>query len=211
MTEAAEFSRKDRPGRPTLVVVGEIDLANARPFAEELAELVGDAHSPAVVDLSGVTFFDSSGINVLVRTHAKAAEAGVELILEAPSHQVVTVLKLTGLGDHFQTSGGPLLQDVTSPSPAHLEHQSVLPVAATSVRLARSLLKSALAEHPMSEAEQEWSLLAISELVTNAVLYGERDLSVKIIPLPAGLEVEITDGSPERPVLGRPPPNGPGG
>ena len=77
----------------------------AAPFADRLAELIRDARSPAIVDLSGVTFFDSSGINVLVRASASAEAAGVDLILQAPSRQVVTVLNLTGLGDHFQTRG----------------------------------------------------------------------------------------------------------
>jgi anti-sigma B factor antagonist len=105
MGEPAEFSRADQAGEPTLVVVGEIDLASAVPFGQRLAELIRDARSPAVVDLSGVTFFDSSGINVLVRAGVSAEAAGVDLILQAPSRQVRTVLTLTGLADHFQTRG----------------------------------------------------------------------------------------------------------
>ena len=82
-----------------------------------------------------------------------------------------------------------------------VEQEFVLPLAAESVARARTLLLSALEQYPLSEAGTERSLLAISELVTNAVLHADDDLVLKIAASPAGVQVEIADGSPTPPVL----------
>ena len=102
MTGAAGFERCHRAGGSILVASGEIDLATADEFRDELRKLVADADSPALVDLSGVTFIDSSGIDVLAGVRRNAGDAGVELILVEPSPQVRMVLELTGLWDHFE-------------------------------------------------------------------------------------------------------------
>jgi anti-sigma regulatory factor (Ser/Thr protein kinase) len=85
--------------------------------------------------------------------------------------------------------------------PEAVEQEFVLPLTAESVARARTLLMSALEQHPLSEAGTERSLLAISELVTNAVLHTDEALVLKIAASPAGLQVEIADGSPTPPVL----------
>ena len=82
-----------------------------------------------------------------------------------------------------------------------VEQQFVLPRVAESVARARSLLRSALEQHPLSDAGTERSLLAISELVTNAVLHAEAELILKIAASAEGVQVELADGSPEPPVL----------
>ena len=102
MTGAAGFERGNRAGEPILVVRGEIDLATAGDLRDELRKLIADADSPALVDLSGVTFIDSSGVDVLAGARRNADDAGVELILVEPSSQVRMVLELTGLWDHFE-------------------------------------------------------------------------------------------------------------
>src|SRR4051812_16226385 len=64
--DQATFVRSDRDGRATLVVAGEIDLVTAPFLRDELAAVIGDAGSTTVVDLSGVTFIDSSGLGALI-------------------------------------------------------------------------------------------------------------------------------------------------
>jgi anti-sigma B factor antagonist len=102
MTGAAGFERCDRAGGSILVVRGEIDLATAADFRDELGKLIADVDSPALVDLSGVTFMDSSGVDVLAGARRQAGDAGVELVLVEPSSQVRMVLELTGLWTHFE-------------------------------------------------------------------------------------------------------------
>jgi len=98
--EQAEFERDDDAGAPRLVVTGEIDLAVAEAFGSALGRLVGDANSPAVVDLTGVTFFNSTGIGLLSDAATSARRRNVELIV-LPSSPVRRTLEITGLADFF--------------------------------------------------------------------------------------------------------------
>jgi anti-anti-sigma factor len=92
------FERAERGGRPALVVSGEIDLAVAGRFAQELESLIGDTNGKGVVDLSGVGFIDSSGVRELLK--AKNA-AGGELSLLTPSPPCRHVLEISGVWSEF--------------------------------------------------------------------------------------------------------------
>jgi len=93
----ASFERVDRDAEPTLVVTGEIDVSVRADFRGQLAALVAEAPSPGLVDLSAVTFMDSSGLGELVSAKVAADAVGVELILVRPSEPVRRVLSLTGI------------------------------------------------------------------------------------------------------------------
>jgi anti-sigma B factor antagonist len=92
------FERAERGGRPALIVSGEIDLAVASRFAQELESLVADTNGTGVVDLSGVGFIDSSGVRELLK--AKKA-AGGELSLLTPSPSCRHVLEISGAWSDF--------------------------------------------------------------------------------------------------------------
>jgi anti-anti-sigma factor len=83
-----------------LVVTGELDLAHS----EDLREAGEAALTPFVgtlrVDLSRVTFIDSTGLSVLVAI-LNAAESTHTFILENPQPRVRRVLELTGLNKVF--------------------------------------------------------------------------------------------------------------
>jgi anti-sigma B factor antagonist len=53
------------------------------------------------LDLSGVSFMDSSGIRVLVDAHNRADAVGRRLVIEWPSSAVQRVLEISGLVDHL--------------------------------------------------------------------------------------------------------------
>jgi anti-sigma B factor antagonist len=103
--ESAMFDRDDG-SPPRLVVTGEIDLDVADAFRDELQAVIDAAHSPAYVDLSGVTFFNSTGIGVLVALQQEANRRDVQLVID-PSPSVTRVLELTGLMDQFNFGTGP--------------------------------------------------------------------------------------------------------
>jgi anti-sigma B factor antagonist len=86
-------------GAGTVCVVGEID-AFTSPDLEREIESVRSGASP-VLDLSGVTFVDSSGLRVLVDQQQRLREAGADLVLHAPSNAVSRLLELSGLDGHF--------------------------------------------------------------------------------------------------------------
>jgi anti-sigma B factor antagonist len=83
-----------------LVVTGEVDLANA----DELREAGEAALTPLAgtlrIDLSGVTFMDSTGLAALIAVRNKA-EPGHVFILEQPTRRVRRILEITGLHEVF--------------------------------------------------------------------------------------------------------------
>ncbi|MCK8433000.1 STAS domain-containing protein [Streptomyces sp. D2-8] len=76
-------------GTCVLTVVGEIDQSNA----DDLAAALDDAGGSVVVDLTGVGYLDSAGLNVLFARSA----GGLELIVPPLLTPVLTVSGLAEL------------------------------------------------------------------------------------------------------------------
>ena len=95
------FKRSELDGRPVLAVSGEIDLAVAGRFAEELEALVGTDRGGGVVDLSAVEFIDSSGIRELLKAKSAAQTTGGDLLLLSPSPACRRVLEVSGVWSNF--------------------------------------------------------------------------------------------------------------
>jgi len=104
--ESAQIERRDHACRPVLCLHGEIDLVVREPLRSALRQLVLDAHSPAYVDMSDVTFFDSTGVHALVDAQQLAAEHGVDLVV-TPSRPVSVTLDLLGLTEQFRRGSPP--------------------------------------------------------------------------------------------------------
>ena len=100
--DEASFERRETHGHSTLVVTGEIDIANAPTFLHELLAVAAEAHSPALVDLSAVTFLDSSGLNALVKARRSLEGTDVSLVLLNPSPICRRVFDITGIDTMFE-------------------------------------------------------------------------------------------------------------
>lgn len=74
-----------------------LNLAVAPELREQLRGLVQSGYCRIVVDLAGVESIDSSGLGALVSGLKAARQAGGDLLITAPSAQVVAVLELTNL------------------------------------------------------------------------------------------------------------------
>jgi len=85
-------------GRPGLAVCGEIDMATAPQLQDALHRLAAATDVP-VLDFTGVTFLDSSGIKVLVRASQRADTA--RITIRNPCDQIVRTLQITGLSELF--------------------------------------------------------------------------------------------------------------
>jgi anti-sigma B factor antagonist len=85
-----------------VTICGEIDLYTAPRLHSELAGLLADG-MPArvVIDMSGVEFCDSTGMNVLLSCLRRARERGGELEIAAPKPAVRKILQVTGLDSVF--------------------------------------------------------------------------------------------------------------
>lgn len=87
----------------TAVIVsatGEIDIATAPEFRATALGAVARCPGLLVADLSGVSFIDSSGLNVLVLLRQEALSRGHELRL-VTSRRIDAVLKIAGLDQVF--------------------------------------------------------------------------------------------------------------
>ena len=86
---------------PLVRAIGELDIESAPVFAHALEAFV-DEVGEAVIDLSGVTFMDSSGLQVLCRT---AERAPVRLL--AVPKRLRSVISMAGLDETFAIDPGP--------------------------------------------------------------------------------------------------------
>ena len=84
--------------RMTVSLIGELDHHAARETMQRLEHLL-DAGMPMrlKLDLSRVTFMDSSGIAVVLRAHRRMAEQGGTLTLGSVPAQAKKVLRAAGL------------------------------------------------------------------------------------------------------------------
>jgi anti-anti-sigma factor len=88
----------DRLGPVSVVhISGEVDMIS-RAAVERVVNRTVDGHPETVViDLSGVTFFGSSGLQMLAQARAHAAASHVALRLVASSRKVLRPLEITGM------------------------------------------------------------------------------------------------------------------
>ncbi len=88
-------------GSVTLRVAGEIDMSTA-PSVHEAAMVAFRHHPTLDIDLSAVTFMDSSGLQMLLATMQRAERHGGHLRLLHPTSSVLRVLEVTGVDDLFE-------------------------------------------------------------------------------------------------------------
>jgi anti-sigma B factor antagonist len=93
----------DPAGTWTLAVAGEIDVATSPELRRELHQLADREPSRIVLDLSDVTFIDSSGLGVLVGVLKRLREQDRDgvLVLEGLRGPVRKVFEITGLTELF--------------------------------------------------------------------------------------------------------------
>ena len=89
---------------PVVVAWGELDVATV-PVLESALDSVLNLHGGRAVevDLSGVSFIDSSGLGVLVTGLKRAQEHGGTLIVRGLQPSPRKVFEITGLLELFQT------------------------------------------------------------------------------------------------------------
>jgi anti-sigma B factor antagonist len=89
-------------GSLRVVLRGEIDYTNAAPVTEIAYAAIQQARPQrVVVDLTAVTFLDSSGIGVLVSGMKAARSVGAEYRVSGADPKVADQLEITGLAELF--------------------------------------------------------------------------------------------------------------
>jgi anti-sigma B factor antagonist len=97
------------PDRTRILVAphGEIDVATASEVRDAIAEVRERGFDHIVLDLRGVTFLDSAGVSLLVRTRSSAHEDAWSFSIIDGSEQVQHVLVLAGVSHLFTRSSPP--------------------------------------------------------------------------------------------------------
>ncbi|WP_169813934.1 STAS domain-containing protein [Actinomadura kijaniata] len=94
-----------RGGWLVIEVAGELDIATAPILEDELSQATTPVTGRVAVtwvalELSGLSFADSSGLNVLIRWWKRLQAGGGNLLLLHPTGRVASLLAITGL-DRF--------------------------------------------------------------------------------------------------------------
>jgi anti-sigma B factor antagonist len=80
---------------------GEVDALAAPRLGSRLFGLAGEGKRAVVIDLSDVTFMDSTGIAVLLNALRHFAIRHIQLVLVCPAGRVMRAFEVTGLVGHL--------------------------------------------------------------------------------------------------------------
>src|SRR4051794_1741957 len=89
------------PGHTFIAMHGELDIATTASLRVRILTILKDTTAPVIVDLSGVSFCDASGISMLLGVRRRARLHGLTITLAAPRSNVAKLLRVTGLDRAF--------------------------------------------------------------------------------------------------------------
>lgn len=101
MNQALTLSSSGTPERTVVTVAGEIDAHTAPELRTYLLDVVTAGASGLVLDLTGVTFLDSTALGVLIGTHRRVRALDGYLDLVTDHSLVLKVLRITALDRVF--------------------------------------------------------------------------------------------------------------
>ncbi|MGC7096149.1 STAS domain-containing protein [Amycolatopsis lurida] len=96
---------EDRDGVALLTLAGELDLAATEDLDRLLGESLDFGREGLVVDMTGVSFCDSSCLNALLSAARRARAAGAGFALVAISPGVVRPITVLSLGQLLPMTG----------------------------------------------------------------------------------------------------------
>ncbi len=104
-----KISSAYQEGRLTAWLEGELDQHQARESLRRLEELL-DAYLPRdlVLDLSELSFMDSSGIALMIRLSRRMKSSGGRMWIENPARQPKRVIDAAGIARLIPVAAGSL-------------------------------------------------------------------------------------------------------
>lgn len=94
-----------------IVTVGELDLATSPQLEQEMGAVLARGARRVTIDMTKLTFVDSSGLRVLIGLYERSTEDGWALALTPPSEQARAVFRISGAEEHLPFVAG--LDDVS--------------------------------------------------------------------------------------------------
>ncbi len=106
MVHDTHFEPKEsgQPGVAVLDARGEIDVATSPELHEHLVDLIRSEPELLIVNLTDVSFIDSTGLGVLVGAVRDMRAGGGDLRLVVTQPTIVRLLELTGLDEVFEVA-----------------------------------------------------------------------------------------------------------
>ncbi len=95
-----------RAGVTMLRVVGELDIATGPRMSQALSGACSAGGDRLIVDVSGLSFMDASGLRLLVSVHHRCVEEGRGLVVRGASGIVRRVFEIAGLASLLEGPGG---------------------------------------------------------------------------------------------------------
>ncbi len=98
----SEGARWDTPGMRVISVLGDVDLATAPKLEEQLLDATQDETGGVIVDLTGCSFLDTSGLAALLATRDRleGSNRSLGLVLSNPS--VMRIFEMTQCHELFE-------------------------------------------------------------------------------------------------------------
>jgi anti-sigma B factor antagonist len=80
-----------------VIASGEIDAATADSVADAVSAALSDGHKKILLDFTDVTFIDSTGLGVLVKSHRAAEATDAWFAVVHPTPQTRKLIRVLGL------------------------------------------------------------------------------------------------------------------
>ena len=100
--EILDVMSEDRNGLVHVALVGELDLSTVAKVQEELRRVEASSPATLVVDLSKLTFLDSTGLRCIVTADERARAEGRRIVIVRGPDAVQRVFAITRLEERLE-------------------------------------------------------------------------------------------------------------
>jgi anti-sigma B factor antagonist len=100
--EILEVTTQDSGEQVTVSLKGELDLSSVGKVQAELQRVEADGPALLVLDLSSLTFLDSTGLRAVVTADERARENGRRFVIVRGPDAVQRVFSITRLEDRLE-------------------------------------------------------------------------------------------------------------
>jgi len=100
--EILDVMSEDRDGLVHVALVGELDLSTVAKVQEELRRVEASSPATLVVDLSKLTFLDSTGLRCIVTADERARAEGRRIVIVRGPDAVQRVFTITRLEERLE-------------------------------------------------------------------------------------------------------------
>ena len=102
VTESLAIIDNRSDGSHVVALRGELDMGSASSLRQYFEGMSWNGSPALIVDLSGLTFMDSSGLAEMIWIERKARAAGARIALVPGPTEVQRVFEISGMIDSFQ-------------------------------------------------------------------------------------------------------------